>query len=132
MELKLRISQKEASEVCRKAIKEHAIKLGCDPDKEILVSRWYLRMTRNYMTFIGQESKEYEMTRIRQEKQEAAEAKEAQRANQFPREDAAPPEEKPVVEESNGSIENEPTDTGTVSEKTEEPEGISDSVPTPV
>jgi len=54
------ITRQEAVNVCCKALKAHAISKGLDPDREIKVSRWYLRMNRNNMTFVGTESVEVE------------------------------------------------------------------------
>ncbi len=47
------ITRQEAVDVCCVALKAHAISKGLDLDEEILVSRWYLQMNRNNMTFIG-------------------------------------------------------------------------------
>ncbi len=58
---KVVITRQEAVNVCCAALKTHAASKGLDPDKEILVSRWYLQMNRNNMTFIGQE---LDMTKI--------------------------------------------------------------------
>lgn len=49
------IPRQEAVNICCKALKEYAANKGLDPDKEILISRWYLQMNRNNMTFVGQE-----------------------------------------------------------------------------
>lgn len=48
------ITRQEAVNVCCTALKAHAANKGLDPDKEIKVSRWYLQMNRNNMTFVGQ------------------------------------------------------------------------------
>ena len=47
------ITRQEAVNVCCVALKAHAVSKGLDPDEEILISRWYLQMNRNNMTFIG-------------------------------------------------------------------------------
>ncbi len=49
------ITRQEAVNVCCAALKAHAASKGLDPEKEILISRWYLQMNRNNMTFVGQE-----------------------------------------------------------------------------
>lgn len=53
--MKIDISRNDAADICCKAFRAYAISKGCDPNEEILVSRWYLQMNRNRMTFIGRE-----------------------------------------------------------------------------
>lgn len=48
------ITRQEAVNICCEALKAHAASKGLDPEKEIKVSRWYLQMNRNNMTFVGQ------------------------------------------------------------------------------
>lgn len=51
--MKIVIPRKEVIAICCRALKDYAINRGMDPDKEIKVSRWYLQMNRNNMTFFG-------------------------------------------------------------------------------
>ena len=52
------ITRQEAVNVCCAALKAHAASKGLDPEKEILISRWYLQMNRNNMTFVGTDKDE--------------------------------------------------------------------------
>ena len=94
---KVVISRQEAVNVCCAALKAHAASKGLYPDKEILISRWYLQMNRNNMTFIGQE---LDMTKIN--KDESVVTPETTQ----PAETATPPEETGDAEP-----ETEPTET---------------------
>jgi len=47
------ITKEEAHKICQKALRDKAISMGLDGDKEILMSRWHLDTTRNRMNFIG-------------------------------------------------------------------------------
>ena len=51
--LRIEIRKQDAVDICCAAFKAYAISKGCDPNKEIKVSRWYLNMNRTKMTFIG-------------------------------------------------------------------------------
>ncbi len=51
--MKIVIPRKEAIAICCRAFKDYAINRGLSPDAEIKISRWYLQMNRNNMTFFG-------------------------------------------------------------------------------
>lgn len=51
MEITLRID--EAIKICQDALTAHVVSKGMNPDKEILVSRWYLQTRSNRINFRG-------------------------------------------------------------------------------